>query len=139
MLCLFRSLKWILFPLKVIIYWRFNLNSFKKTEKGHREILINFENNKLRYVVSPVATMGSRIILNVKFITFILKWITFYISIYIKLYPEHEKFDHVEISSEAARYIELISQRLSEFNGSLLLIDYGHNGTPKDTLRVILE
>ncbi len=54
----------------------------------------------------------------------------------LKLHPTYSKFDHVEISFEAARVIELISKRLYEYNGSVLIADYGHNGELKDTLRV---
>lgn len=52
-----------------------------------------------------------------------------------KLYPGCEKSEHVELSVDAARIIESISRRLTEANGSMLLIDYGHDGECKDTLR----
>ena len=56
----------------------------------------------------------------------------------LNLYPGYEKFDHIEVSFESARYIEAISKVLSEYNGSMLAIDYGHDGAPSDTLRVII-
>lgn len=55
----------------------------------------------------------------------------------LNLYPGYEKFDHIEVSFESARYIEAIGKILSEYNGSMLTIDYGHDGAPSDTLRVI--
>jgi SAM-dependent MidA family methyltransferase len=51
----------------------------------------------------------------------------------------YQKFDHVEVSLESARIIELISNRLTELNGSMLIIDYGHDGECKDTFRVLIN
>lgn len=50
--------------------------------------------------------------------------------------PNHLRFDHVEVSPESARYMEAISKRLSDYNGSALFIDYGHDGVCADTFRV---
>lgn len=36
---------------------------------------------------------------------------------------------------ESARNLELIANRIHETNGSMLLIDYGHDGICKDTFR----
>jgi NADH dehydrogenase [ubiquinone] 1 alpha subcomplex assembly factor 7 len=35
--------------------------------------------------------------------------------------------------------MELISKKIVDYNGSALLIDYGHNGLQKDTLRAFRE
>ncbi|CAF0712266.1 unnamed protein product [Brachionus calyciflorus] len=93
------------------------VHKFQKTPKGHREILIDFDerDKKLKFVVSPMVTMNSKFLLN--------------------LYPGYEKFEHLEISSESARYMDLVAKRLKEYNGSMLIIDYGHDGECKDTFR----
>jgi len=89
----------------------------KNTDGNHREILVDYNkiSNKLEFVMSKRPTMGSQMILN--------------------LNPSYRKFDHIEVSSEAARYVEIITQRLQETNGSMLIIDYGHDGACKDTFR----
>lgn len=53
-----------------------------------------------------------------------------------QLNPEHSKFEHVEVSPDSARYMEAISRKLFDSNGSALIIDYGHDGKCGDTLRV---
>lgn len=35
--------------------------------------------------------------------------------------------------------MELISKKIADYNGSALLIDYGHDGVQKDTLRAFKE
>ena len=40
------------------------------------------------------------------------------------------------MSVESAKAVEAIAKRLSEFNGSGLFIDYGHDGQCKDSFRV---
>ena len=59
--------------------------------------------------------------------------------IYFELHPNYQKFDHVEVSAESGRYMELISKKIVDYNGSALLIDYGHDGMQKDTLRAFKE
>jgi SAM-dependent MidA family methyltransferase len=58
---------------------------------------------------------------------------------YFELHPNYQKFDHVEVSAESGRYMELISKKIVDYNGSALLIDYGHDGMQKDTLRAFKE
>ena len=91
---------------------------FQKNADGiYREILIDLDKhlNKLEFVMSKRPTLGSQIILN--------------------LNPNYRKFEHVEVSSESARYMEVIAKRMQEYNGSTLIIDYGHDGMCKDTFR----
>lgn len=57
-------------------------------------------------------------------------------NLILKLHPTYHKHDHVELSVESARNIEIIAKRLQEYNGSMLAIDYGHDGECKDTFRV---
>lgn len=89
----------------------------KNSDGNYREILVDYNksSNKLEFVISKRSTMGSQMILN--------------------LNPRYRKFDHVEVSSESARYVEIITQRIQKYNGSMLIIDYGHNGVCKDTFR----
>lgn len=54
----------------------------------------------------------------------------------LKLNPNYTKFEHIEVSPDAARYMEAIAKRLNEYNGSALVIDYGHDGQGGDTFRV---
>ncbi|RNA40170.1 NADH dehydrogenase [ubiquinone] complex assembly factor 7, partial [Brachionus plicatilis] len=93
------------------------VHKFQKTPKGHKEVLIDFDpkENKFKFVLSPMTTLNSKV--------------------FLKLYPDYEKYDHLEISAEAARYIDLITTRLNQYNGSVLIIDYGHDGESKDSFR----
>lgn len=93
------------------------IQKFQKTPEGYKEILVDFngKNDRLEFRLSKRDTIGSNIIL--------------------KMHPTYHMHDHVEVSVESARNIEIISKRLQEYNGSMLAIDYGHNGECKDTLR----
>ena len=95
---------------------------FQKTQSGkYREILVDFNKslNKFEFVISKRATLGSQLIL--------------------PLNPNYRKYEHVEVSSESARYMEVISARLQKYNGSMLVLDYGHNGLCKDTFRAFKD
>lgn len=71
---------------------------------------------KFKYVLAPKSTLASQV--------------------FLKMHPNYEKFDHVELSVESAKQMESIVKRLCDYNGSSLIIDYGHNGQLKDTFRV---
>lgn len=94
---------------------------FQKTEKAYREILVDFNEskNKFEFVLSPKATIGSQMVL--------------------KLNPYYNNFEHVEVSAETARQMETISKRLLDYNGSILIMDYGHYGESKDTFRAFKD
>ena len=47
-----------------------------------------------------------------------------------------EKRDHVEICPQAGVIMEEISSRIEADGGMSLVIDYGHDGTKTDTIRV---
>lgn len=49
---------------------------------------------------------------------------------------ETDERDHVEVSPESGIIVQKISQRVSDHGGRALIIDYGHEGTKKDTFRV---
>lgn len=51
---------------------------------------------------------------------------------------ETDERDHVEVSPESGIIVQKISQRVSDHGGRALIIDYGHEGTKKDTFRVNL-
>lgn len=120
------------------------VHKFQKTPKGYREIMIDFDQttNSFKFVLSPHLTIGSQVILKVflqtSSITLIVSVLSpEYLSSLNQLNPEYSKFEHMEVSPESARYMEAISKKLGNYNGSALFIDYGHNGICSDTLRVI--
>ncbi|EEB10950.1 conserved hypothetical protein [Pediculus humanus corporis] len=93
------------------------IHKFQKTSSGWREVLIDStmnENgtNKFNYVISPKETVMSKLLI-----------------------AKDEKRDHVEISHEAGLVAQEIAQRLEEFGGFSLFIDYGHFGEKQDTFR----
>lgn len=69
--------------------------------------------NKFNYVISPKETVMSKLLI-----------------------AKDEKRDHVEISHEAGLVAQEVAQRLEEFGGFSLFIDYGHFGDKQDTFRV---
>lgn len=52
------------------------------------------------------------------------------------LISKSETREHVEISPEAGAIARQVAERLEEFGGFSLFIDYGHNGEKTDTFRV---
>lgn len=97
------------------------IQKFQKTPEGYRELLVDVSEEEvgLQMKISKSKTIGTNFIL--------------------KLYPNYEAHEHLEISVDSARNIELISNRISEMNGSMLLIDYGHEGQCTDTFRAFKE
>lgn len=89
-------------------------------------------------MLSPGATVGSKMlnVINRKFFDSIVNE-KIWIDLKLKLHPGYVNYDHVEISFEAARIFNSLVKRLKDYNGSIIIIDYGHNGELKDTLRVL--
>ena len=88
------------------------IHKFKKTESGWREVLIDFHDDKFRYVLSNNETPASKVLVR-----------------------EDEPRSELEVCPEAAVLAQRISDRVAMQGGGALIIDYGHDGTRSDTFR----
>ncbi|XP_058879491.1 protein arginine methyltransferase NDUFAF7, mitochondrial-like isoform X2 [Acipenser ruthenus] len=91
------------------------IHKFQKTDKGWREMLIDIDPqvaNKLRFVLSPSATLASSTLLQAD-----------------------EEREHVEVCPEGGVLVQRLTNRISEDGGAALIADYGHAGDKMDTFR----
>ncbi|KFM66630.1 Protein midA-like protein, mitochondrial, partial [Stegodyphus mimosarum] len=77
------------------------VHKFQKTDDGWKEILIDFRNNKLQYVMSRNTTPAAELLID-----------------------PSEKRDHVEISPEVGILINDVCKRMKEDGGITLIVDY---------------
>eukprot|EP00105_Crassostrea_gigas_P008964 XP_011423719.1 PREDICTED: protein arginine methyltransferase NDUFAF7, mitochondrial-like [Crassostrea gigas] len=90
---------------------------FQKKDGEWHEILVDIqEGGGLRFIMSRGPTTNAK-----AFLTHL---------------AETDERDHVEVSPESGIIVQKISQRVSDHGGRALIIDYGHEGTKKDTFRV---
>ncbi|GFY46989.1 protein arginine methyltransferase NDUFAF7, mitochondrial [Trichonephila inaurata madagascariensis] len=88
------------------------IHKFQKTPDGWREILIDFKNGELQFILSRNPTAATKLLID-----------------------GNEKRDHVEISPESGILLDDITKRMREDGGITLIVDYGHLGTKTDTFR----
>ncbi|GFV78357.1 protein arginine methyltransferase NDUFAF7, mitochondrial [Trichonephila clavipes] len=88
------------------------IHKFQKTPDGWREILIDFKNGELQFILSRNPTAATKLLID-----------------------ENEKRDHVEISPESGILLDDITKRMKKDGGITLIVDYGHLGTKTDTFR----
>ncbi|XP_034324539.2 protein arginine methyltransferase NDUFAF7, mitochondrial [Magallana gigas] len=89
---------------------------FQKKDGEWHEILVDIqEGGGLRFIMSRGPTTNAK-----AFLTHL---------------AETDERDHVEVSPESGIIVQKISQRVSDHGGRALIIDYGHEGTKKDTFR----
>ncbi|XP_035206217.1 protein arginine methyltransferase NDUFAF7 homolog, mitochondrial-like isoform X4 [Stegodyphus dumicola] len=84
----------------------------RKTDNGWKEILIDFRDGKLQYVLSRNTTPAAELLID-----------------------PSEKHDHVEISPEIGILLNDVCKRMKEDGGITLIVDYGHYGEKTDTFR----
>ncbi|XP_035206216.1 protein arginine methyltransferase NDUFAF7 homolog, mitochondrial-like isoform X3 [Stegodyphus dumicola] len=88
------------------------VHKFQKTDNGWKEILIDFRDGKLQYVLSRNTTPAAELLID-----------------------PSEKHDHVEISPEIGILLNDVCKRMKEDGGITLIVDYGHYGEKTDTFR----
>ncbi|GFT28628.1 protein arginine methyltransferase NDUFAF7, mitochondrial [Nephila pilipes] len=88
------------------------IHKFQKTPAGWREILVDFKNGELQFILSRNPTAAAKLLID-----------------------EKEKRDHVEISPGSGILLDDITKRMREDGGITLIVDYGHFGTKTDTFR----
>jgi len=93
------------------------IHKFVKTENGYREVMVdidseNEEEMKFRYVILKAANLASKSLIHFS-----------------------EERNHVEVSPHSAIACQEIAKFISKSGGAALIMDYGHNGQGKDTLR----
>ncbi|CAL1281943.1 unnamed protein product [Larinioides sclopetarius] len=88
------------------------IHKFQKTPDGWREVLIDFKDGELQYVLSRSPTPATKLLID-----------------------KDEKRDHIEISPESGILLDDVTKRMKEDGGIALIADYGHFGTKTDTFR----
>lgn len=59
-----------------------------------------------------------------------------YVLIKFQYLVEIDERDYVEVSLESGIIVQKILQRVSDYGGRVLIIDYGYEGIKKDIFRV---